>query len=151
MQAANSFNIVTKNEHIDKYKLLSFFWQEMDPYMKNTSMDIANNQGNAWDIDLPSQLEAMFNLTNADVVSFQPCIFFEMQEPSHLDQVLEGVTIEEETEDKQDMEEVEDVDKNQNQPNNYLTMFMSNPPYLKGAEVLDHQTSRCQSVYEDYG
>ena len=28
---------------------------------------------------------------------------------------------------------------------------MSNHPYLKGSEVLDHQTSRCQRVYEDYG
>ena len=53
MQAANSFNIVTKNEHIDKYKLLVLFWKSMDSDTKNTAMEIVNNQGNVWNINLP--------------------------------------------------------------------------------------------------
>ena len=48
----------------------------MDPYTKNNSMDIANNQGNVRNINFLSQLEAMHILTNADVVYFQPCIYF---------------------------------------------------------------------------
>ena len=78
----------------------------MDQYTKKTSMDIANNQGNVRNINFLSQLEAMFKLTNTDVVYFKPCIFFEMQEPSNLDQGLEDATIEEETEYKEDREEV---------------------------------------------
>ena len=44
----------------------------MDQYTKKTSMDIANNQGNVRNINFLSQLEAMFKLTNTDVVYFKP-------------------------------------------------------------------------------
>ena len=51
MQVVNSFNIVNKNEHLAKYKILPLFWQAMYLDMKKTAMEIVKNQGNVWNID----------------------------------------------------------------------------------------------------
>ena len=56
----------------------------MDQYTKKTSMDTANNQGNVRNINFLSQLEAMFKLTNTDVVSLQPFISLAMNNYSNL-------------------------------------------------------------------
>ena len=51
MQVVNPFNIVNKNEHLAKYKILPLFWQAMYLDMKKTAMEILKNQGNVWNID----------------------------------------------------------------------------------------------------
>ena len=72
MQASNSFNHFSKNEHLDKYKILPLFWQEMDLDTKKTAVYIVKTQGIVWNIDCLSQFKATCKLTNADVVSLQP-------------------------------------------------------------------------------
>ena len=61
------------------------------------------------------------------------------------------MTIEEYTDAKQERWEVADVEKNRKKAKNDLTILMSNPSDLKGAELLDHKITHSQCVYEDYG
>ena len=72
-----------------------------------------------------------------------------MEEHYHIYWGLEYVTIEEDTEAKQEKEEVSDIGKDLNKPDNYLIMLMGNPPDLKGTKLLDHQSDRWQRLYKD--
>ena len=61
--------------------------------MKNTDMEITKNKANVWNIDCLGLLKSACKLTNADVVSLQPCILLAMEEPSHIYQGLEYAAI----------------------------------------------------------
>jgi hypothetical protein len=89
-QAADSFNLITQSQEIDEHTLLPALWQAMPPVDKKTAVAIVQRfSDNAWGLDCCSALITALKIKMSDLTTLQPCIFLAIDNPSHLDSVID--------------------------------------------------------------
>jgi hypothetical protein len=71
---------------VDKYSLLPFHWQVMEPSLKRSAVEIVERYGgDAWSLSCCKELSRALSVPMKELVHFQPAIFCAIKDPSHIE------------------------------------------------------------------
>jgi hypothetical protein len=93
MTSADSFDLVTQTQKLDKYTLLPEFWQAMSKEHKQLAVDIVKKHGSSWSV--ACLLELMNNLLvdQKELSSLQTCIWCAIEDPTHIERGMEDIDV----------------------------------------------------------
>ena len=149
MQSSDYFDIVLQNDNnIDKYLLLPDTWQAMSTEHKTAAVEIAKKHGgNTCGVDCCRQITDAVCVPLSELHTFQPSIFIEMEDLSHLNRGYGDVYLNDDGQVAGVDPQIVRVETNRNKANNGLSMMLQRPPGLVGEADFNHQMQFCHQEY----